>query len=319
MGLGLFALSLAFFSGRLISYSLYVGGATLASDSFGEVIRSSLGSPLGIALQLVMLAALVGPGAGRLGKSAREGKRRATKPFDLRGHYLDQILDACGWQGPEARVASTVQSQPTGERHEAQDHHRLPGDTAGTRCARARRDLGRDPERPPDGRHGAADRHGAALVQAGFTLVATAARPIGGLLSDRIGGSRVLALVFVGVGIDAIGLSWQASDPSIVPVTAFCLTMALFLGLGNGAVFNLVPLFFPTSTGAAAGIVGAAGGLGGFFPLLLLGIVKDATGEFVLGFVFLVACAWMYAGMAVSLLEPGHAPAPAAGAGDASR
>lgn len=53
-------LTLAFFSGRLISYSLYVGGATLASDSFGEVIRSSLGSPLGVALQLVMLAALVG-------------------------------------------------------------------------------------------------------------------------------------------------------------------------------------------------------------------------------------------------------------------
>ena len=53
-------LTLAFFSGRLISYSLYVGGATLASDSFGEVIRSSLGSPLGIALQLAMLAALVG-------------------------------------------------------------------------------------------------------------------------------------------------------------------------------------------------------------------------------------------------------------------
>jgi hypothetical protein len=50
---------LAFFSGRLISYSLYVGGATRASDSLGEAIRSSLGSPLGIALQLVMLAALV--------------------------------------------------------------------------------------------------------------------------------------------------------------------------------------------------------------------------------------------------------------------
>lgn len=159
----------------------------------------------------------------------------------------------------------------------------------------------------------------AGLRAAGFTLVATAARPIGGLLSDRIGGSRVLALVFVGVGIDAIGLSWQASDPSIVPVTAFCLTMALFLGLGNGAVFKLVPLFFPTSTGAATGIVGAAGGLGGFFPLLLLGIVKDATGEFVLGFVFLVAFAWMCAGMAVSLLEPGHAPAAGAGGGDAGR
>lgn len=158
----------------------------------------------------------------------------------------------------------------------------------------------------------------AGLRAAGFTLVATAARPVGGLLADRIGGSNVLALVFVGVGIDAIGLSWQASDPSIVPVTILSLTMALFLGLGNGAVFKQVPLFFPKSTGAATGIIGAAGGLGGFFPPLLLGVVKDATGEFVLGFVFLVAFAWMCAGMAVGALDPGQRAGPVQGgaAGD---
>ncbi len=154
----------------------------------------------------------------------------------------------------------------------------------------------------------------AGLRAAGFTVVATAARPIGGWLSDRVGGTKVLAFAFVGVGIDAIGLSWQASDPSIVPVTIFCLTMAGFLGLGNGAVFKLVPLFFPKSTGAATGIVGAAGGLGGFFPPLLLGIVKDATGDFVLAFVFMVAFAWMCAGMAVALLEPADAsPADSGG------
>jgi NNP family nitrate/nitrite transporter-like MFS transporter len=138
---------------------------------------------------------------------------------------------------------------------------------------------------------------------------------VGGWLSDRIGGSRVLALAFVGVGVDAIGLSWQASDPSIVPVTIFCLTMAGFLGLGNGAVFKLVPLFFPKSTGAATGIIGAAGGLGGFFPPLVLGIVKDATGEFTIAFVFLVAFTWMCAGMAVALLEPGHDATPGPGNG----
>jgi NNP family nitrate/nitrite transporter-like MFS transporter len=153
----------------------------------------------------------------------------------------------------------------------------------------------------------------AGLRAAGFTIVATGARPIGGWLADRMGGTRVLAISFVGVGIDAIGLSWQASDPSIIPVTVFCLTMAAFLGLGNGAVFKLVPTFFPHSTGAATGIVGAAGGLGGFFPPLVLGIVKDATGEFVLGFVFLVAFAWMSAGMAVAMLDP-HESEPAGGA-----
>jgi NNP family nitrate/nitrite transporter-like MFS transporter len=155
----------------------------------------------------------------------------------------------------------------------------------------------------------------AGLRAAGFTIVATAARPIGGWLSDRVGGSVVLAVAFVGIGIDAVGLSWQASDPKIVPVTIFCLTMAAFLGLGNGAVFKLVPLFYPTATGAATGIVGAAGGLGGFFPPLVLGIVKDATGDFVLAFVFLVAFAWMCAGLAISLLERESDHAAAAEAG----
>jgi NNP family nitrate/nitrite transporter-like MFS transporter len=67
------------------------------------------------------------------------------------------------------------------------------------------------------------------------------------------------------------------------------------------------------------GLVGAAGGLGGFFPPLVLGIVKDATGTFTMAFVFLVAFSWMCAGLALSMraakpgpaqveLEPGGAP-----------
>ena len=62
------------------------------------------------------------------------------------------------------------------------------------------------------------------------------------------------------------------------------------------------------STGAATGIVGAAGGLGGFFPPLVLGFVNDATGEFTLGFVFLVAFAWMCAGLAVALAGSSTSP-----------
>lgn len=141
----------------------------------------------------------------------------------------------------------------------------------------------------------------AGLRAAGFTLVATAARPVGGWLSDRIAARTVLAVAFFGVGLDAVGLSWQASDPKIVPVTIFCLTLAGFLGLGNGAVFKLVPLQFPRSKGAVTGIVGAAGGLGGFFPPLVLGLVKDATGEFVLAFVLLVAFAWFCAGLSLGM------------------
>jgi NNP family nitrate/nitrite transporter-like MFS transporter len=151
----------------------------------------------------------------------------------------------------------------------------------------------------------------AGLRAAGFTVVATVARPIGGWLSDRIAAPTVLTVAFLGVGLDAVGLSWQATDPAIVPVTIFCLTMAGFLGMGNGAVFKLVPNQFPHSTGAATGIVGAAGGLGGFFPPLVLGVVKDATGTFTMAFVFLVAFAWMCAGLALSMRARAELPEPA--------
>ena len=59
------------------------------------------------------------------------------------------------------------------------------------------------------------------------------------------------------------------------------------LGLGNGAVFKLVPEYFPRETGTATGLVGAAGGLGGFFPPLVLGVIRGQTGSYALGFVFL--------------------------------
>jgi len=134
----------------------------------------------------------------------------------------------------------------------------------------------------------------AGLRAAGFTLVATAARPIGGWLSDRVGASSVLMVALVGVGIDAAALASLSHDPTIVPVTIACLTLAGFLGLGNGAVFKLVPHEFPESTGAATGIVGAAGGLGGFFPPIVMGLVKDHFDTYAWGFVgllvFCLAC-----------------------------
>jgi NNP family nitrate/nitrite transporter-like MFS transporter len=147
----------------------------------------------------------------------------------------------------------------------------------------------------------------AGLRAAGFTLLATVGRPIGGWLSDRLQAPTVLTIAFAGIGLDAVGLSWQATDPSIVPVTIFCLSMAGFLGMGNGAVFKLVPHQFPHSTGSVTGIVGAAGGLGGFFPPLVLGVVKDATGTFTMAFVFLVGFAWMCAGLALAMRNQGVA------------
>ena len=131
----------------------------------------------------------------------------------------------------------------------------------------------------------------AGLRAAGFTVVATLARPVGGLLSDRIGSATVLVFVFVGAGLDAAWLAHISGDPTWVPVTIACLTLAGFLGLGNGAVFKAVPLDFPQSTGAATGIVGAAGGIGGFFPPVVMGIVKDHFDTYALGFVGLLVFA----------------------------
>jgi NNP family nitrate/nitrite transporter-like MFS transporter len=128
----------------------------------------------------------------------------------------------------------------------------------------------------------------AGLRAAGFTIAATLARPVGGWLADRFGAYPVLVLAFAGIAVDAAVLASLAHDPQIVPVTIASLTLACFLGGGNGAVFKLVPTEFPHDAGAAAGIVGAAGGLGGFFPPLFMGVIKDATGHYTWGFVGLL-------------------------------
>jgi NNP family nitrate/nitrite transporter-like MFS transporter len=129
---------------------------------------------------------------------------------------------------------------------------------------------------------------------AGFIIAATVARPLGGWVADRFGAYPVLVLVFAGIAIDAAVLATLAPAPRIVPITLACLSLGVFLGAGNGAVFKLVPAEFPDNPGAAGGVVGAAGGLGGFFPPVFVGLLKDAEGTYTYGFVgllvFVVAC-----------------------------
>ena len=120
---------------------------------------------------------------------------------------------------------------------------------------------------------------------AGFVVLATLLRPVGGWLSDRIGGSRVLAGVFAGIIPFALLMAW----PSMVPFTVGALGCAALLGLGNGGVFKLVPEYFPSNTGLITGLVGAMGGLGGFFPPLLLGFFRDRFDLIWPGFLLLAA------------------------------
>ena len=122
---------------------------------------------------------------------------------------------------------------------------------------------------------------------AGFVVLATLLRPLGGWLSDRIGGARVLAAVFAGIVPFALLLAW----PAMLPFTVGALGSAALLGLGNGAVFKLVPQYFPGQTGTVTGLVGAMGGLGGFFPPLLLGVFRQRTGQIWPAFLLLAGTA----------------------------
>jgi NNP family nitrate/nitrite transporter-like MFS transporter len=118
---------------------------------------------------------------------------------------------------------------------------------------------------------------------AGFVLLATLMRPVGGMLADRKGGARVLIPVFIAVALlgTLMGCPWMPT------FTIGALGAAAALGLGNGAVFKLVPQYFPKETATVKGLVGAFGGLGGFFPPLVLGVLRDATGAYTWGFILL--------------------------------
>ena len=143
---------------------------------------------------------------------------------------------------------------------------------------------------------------------AGFALLAVVGRPLGGTVSDKMGAERVLRVCFVAVLVLALGLA--AGYKSMVALTFCCLTIALALGLGMGAVFKLVPVWFPSNVGAVTGVVGAAGGLGGFFPPLVMGVVKSATGGYALGFILMALVALACLVVLRALQGPGEVASP---------
>jgi len=130
------------------------------------------------------------------------------------------------------------------------------------------------------------DQYGLTKVTAGyFTALCVAAgsfvRPVGGYLADRFGGIRILSFLFGLIALFMIGVGFLPPVPAAT-LLMFC-GMAC-LGMGNGSVFQLVPLRFRNEIGVMTGVVGAAGGLGGFFLPMLLGYFKDAAGSYGVGF-----------------------------------
>jgi MFS transporter, NNP family, nitrate/nitrite transporter len=139
----------------------------------------------------------------------------------------------------------------------------------------------------------------AGIRTAGFIMIATAMRPVGGWLGDRFNPFKILIVVFAGLTLSGIMLSFA---PAMNIYTLGCLIVAFCAGTGNGTIFKLVPLYFSKQAGIANGIISAMGGLGGFFPPLILTVLFNATGHYAIGFMALsqiaLAClilvVWLY-------------------------
>lgn len=130
------------------------------------------------------------------------------------------------------------------------------------------------------------DQFGVTKVEAGqltmlAALMGSAIRVVGGWASDKFGGIRMLSIVFISVIVLVIATGFQTS---IVLTTVFFILCFAALGLGNGSLFQLVPLRWPTTTAVAGSMIGEIGALGGSFIPNAMGISKGHTGSFAWGF-----------------------------------
>jgi len=138
------------------------------------------------------------------------------------------------------------------------------------------------------------DQYGLSRVEAGWAAAACAlagsfSRPVGGFIADRCGGLRVLSMLYPTIAVFTGVTSLLLPFPAALAV--LFLAMAC-LGMGNGVIFQVVPQRFRHEIGTISGLVGAAGGLGGFLLPSALGLFKDLSGTYATGFaIFAVVCA----------------------------
>ena len=137
------------------------------------------------------------------------------------------------------------------------------------------------------------DQFGLTPITAGYCTAAcvfagSLVRPLGGALADRIGGMKTLSMVYV---VAAAALAGVSAAPTLQ--TALCLFVVamLALGTGNGAVFQLVPQRFRAEIGVMTGLVGMAGGIGGFYLASSLGFARQLTGSYQSGFLIFAGLA----------------------------
>lgn len=131
----------------------------------------------------------------------------------------------------------------------------------------------------------------AGWATAACVLAGSAMRPIGGVIADRIGGTRTLQMVYVAVTALVAGAALGMGGP-VATVALFVVTL-LCLGAGNGAVFQLVPQRFGGDIGLMTGLIGMAGGVGGFLLAAGMGVVKQQSGSYAPGL-------WTFAAIALA-------------------
>lgn len=137
------------------------------------------------------------------------------------------------------------------------------------------------------------DQYAVSKVHAGeitslCVLAGSFLRPVGGFLADKLGGIRLLTFLY---GIIAALLLATVQTNSLVVAIGLLFVVMACLGVGNGSVFQLVPQRYGRQVGVATGILGAAGGLGGFLLPTLLGSLKEAVGSYGAGLAAFAALA----------------------------
>ena len=130
------------------------------------------------------------------------------------------------------------------------------------------------------------DQYGLDAVMAGYftaacVLAGSMVRPVGGMVADRIGGIRSLLVMYALAALFLFIVSFGLSQ-AWMALSLFIAAM-LALGMGNGAVFQLVPQRFRKEIGVMTGLVGMAGGIGGFYLASSLGYSKQITGSYQIG------------------------------------
>ena len=132
--------------------------------------------------------------------------------------------------------------------------------------------------------HFSIDKVDAGIRSGIFIALATFLRPVGGVIGDKFNAVQALIIDFVIMIIGALILSLSSH---IVLFTIGCLAISICAGIGNGLIFKLAPSYFSKEAGSANGIVSMMGGLGGFFPPLVITFVTSITGSSYLAFFFL--------------------------------